>query len=378
MLCVDGGLHNVYPILAAYIADYPEQCLATSVQDNWCPDFWVPAEEWGDYDQEYRFWEKQTTLQALEENQDGYPWSVKVLGICPSRLFWADLPYVDISTCITPDILHQLNKGVFGDHIVKWCQSILGKGEVDHRIKGMLRLSGLHHFTQGISVIKQCMGKEQKGLAKVFLPTLVGCSKPEAIATTRNILDFMYYAHMPELSEVDLEEMDGYLEGFHNLKHVFVGTEAKRETMKALLDGEEFFHGIPKLHMICHYMRFIRELGTPNGYNTKVLERLHIDNIKVPWHVSNHVKVTEQMVIYLHQFVDAERAERKDAEEQHEDREDRGDDEDKGDGEDGNSEDKLWYPNPTLSIAKPPSMLKKPAAYLINKHGACNLIPATT
>jgi hypothetical protein len=27
MVCVDGFIHHTYPILSAYIVDYPEQCL---------------------------------------------------------------------------------------------------------------------------------------------------------------------------------------------------------------------------------------------------------------------------------------------------------------------------------------------------------------
>ncbi|KAJ1299554.1 hypothetical protein OPQ81_007348 [Rhizoctonia solani] len=87
--------------------------------------------------------------------------------------------------------------------------------------------------------------------------------------------------------------MEDALCTFHNHKDVFQELGA--------VSTDKGFHGIPKIHMISHYMHLIWELGTPNGYNTKTSEQLHIDFAKLGYRASNKVNATKQMALYIQQ-----------------------------------------------------------------------------
>jgi hypothetical protein len=60
--------------------------------------------------------------------------------------FWADLPHTNIFLAISPDILHQLHKGVFKDHFVKWCTSLVGEQGINDWFRAMFSHPHLHHF----------------------------------------------------------------------------------------------------------------------------------------------------------------------------------------------------------------------------------------
>jgi len=186
MVCADGFVHRVHPILAAYVADFPEQCLVACNKESHCPCCLVESQNCGDLeecachsmvDMLKTLWRKRRNKQSRKFDKEGlHP---------VFEPFWRDLPYTDIFICITPDILHQLHKGIFHDHLVQWCLGVLGKKEMDARFQAVTRYPGLCHFKKGISTVSQWTGTEHKQMERVFVGLLSGATEDGVLIVAR-------------------------------------------------------------------------------------------------------------------------------------------------------------------------------------------------
>ncbi|TCD60331.1 hypothetical protein EIP91_010340 [Steccherinum ochraceum] len=290
MLCADGFMRRVYPILAAYIADYPEQLLVTCCKKGWCPKCKRRDQEIGDLAEHLgtllrRQDETLDILQREEENIATREFGAQ--GLRPLyKPFWAGLPHADIFMAITPDILHQLHKGVFKDHLVKWCLQLAGP-EIDKRFACQIGHPGLRHFRLGISHIKQSTGAEHKQMEKVFGCVLPGAVQQSVVHAAIAILDFIYYAQLRSHTTTTLAALRDALRRFHQHKDAFVQLKCRPHFR------------IPKVHAMEHYAMMIEELGSADGYSTENPERLHIDLAKNAYRASNRKGYLIQMTTWL-------------------------------------------------------------------------------
>ena len=266
ILCSDGQVRLVFPIISAYVADHPEQCLVACCKETYCPKCLVPRLERGNpVRSELRNVEE--TLRILEDA------SLKMddnncfddQGLRPVDPFWKNLPNCDIFSTFTPDLLHQLHKGVFGDHLSVWARNIIDNDdEIDQRFKMMTRHPSLRHFHKGISLVSQWSGQEYKEVEKVFLGVIAGAADANVVSAVRAALDFIYYAHFERHTGSTLKRLETAWTDFHEKKSVFITHGIRKD------------FNFPKLHSMQHYVHMIKSHGTVDGFNTELPERLHI------------------------------------------------------------------------------------------------------
>ncbi|KAJ7177335.1 hypothetical protein C8R43DRAFT_1084604 [Mycena crocata] len=252
------------PLIEAGKNGVDMQCLVACCKENRCPRCVVDRNERGSR-LESLLRNEETTLQALADHQSRKSSDTfEADGIrAVYTPFWKDLPYTDIFGCFTPDLLHQLHKGVFKDHLA--CGT----------------------FKKGISSVSQWTGTEHKEMQRVFVGVLAGAVNAKVLTVVKALIDFIYYAQLQSHTSRTLDALQHSLDTFHAHKQVFID-----------LGIREHFN-IPKFHAIQHYVDGIRALGSADGYNTESPERLHIDFAKKAYRASNRRDYTEQMALWL-------------------------------------------------------------------------------
>jgi hypothetical protein len=293
-----GSVRRVHPLLACYVADYPEQCLVSTVKQSTCPKCHTASDELGNgvigplrnAIETLRIIDK--ALQHPKKAFHTICWEKQhnLSGYVPDP-FWSELPYCDIHTSITPDILHQINGGVFAT-LTQWCEFILvgSSSELDRRVQALPPAHGIRHFSNGFSVLMRKSGKEWKNMAKILLGALIGAVPQQVIKAARSLLDFIYMAQYISHSDETLQYMQNALDTFHKQKIVF----------KTLWPHVNF--NFPKLHSLLHFTSSIRLFGATDNYNSEQFERLHIDFAKDAYHATNRREERPQMVQHLKQM----------------------------------------------------------------------------
>jgi len=294
----DGAVRRCFPILAAYVGDYPEQMLVALVKNGNCPICPAPRENIGDWESKLEPRDTQKIIEALNSVDRGateFSKACAEAGIKPVQcVFWKNLPFVDIYRSITPDILHQLYQGIL-KHLISWIRAACGDAEIDARCR---RLPPNHHirlFMKGISHLSRVTGTEHDQISRFLLALVAdvrlpdGHSNAHLVRAVCALLDFIYLARYPIYTSETLGQMNDALHMFHLNRDIFVSL------------GIRTHFNIPKLHNSSHYYEFIQLYGTADNFNTEYTERLHIDLAKDAYASTNFKDEFPQMTLWLDQ-----------------------------------------------------------------------------
>ncbi|KAG2069776.1 hypothetical protein BDR04DRAFT_1128746 [Suillus decipiens] len=230
----DGYFRRVIYGLGPYITDYEEQVLLTCIVHYWC-----------------------TRLCSLSYTQ----------------LF----PQADIYHLITPNLLHQIIKGTFKDHLVSW-------------ITAVASFTGLHHFPQGWG-FKKWMEDNSKALMKmtVYLAAIYGHVPQAIVHAFRAFLEFCYLVCQNTITESTLAKIQDALSHYHQHRTIFVES------------GAITTFSLPHQHSLIHYVYLIQQFSAPNGLCSSITKSKHIKAVKEPWgHSSKHNALGQMLVTDQH------------------------------------------------------------------------------
>ncbi|KAI9569773.1 hypothetical protein HD554DRAFT_2019509 [Boletus coccyginus] len=132
--CADGHFRRVIYGLGPYIANYPEQALLGCIVQGWCTCCTAQNSDLdsGGGPRAHAHSEQLCTTMDPRTLWDDY-------GIVGDvEPFTAHFPRADIHELITPDLLHQLIKGTFKDHLVTWVQEYLEQNYPKQRVLRIL------------------------------------------------------------------------------------------------------------------------------------------------------------------------------------------------------------------------------------------------
>ncbi|KAL0058217.1 hypothetical protein AAF712_015113 [Marasmius tenuissimus] len=222
MRCPDGHFRRVIFGLGPYIADYPEQALLACVVQGWCPKCTAHPHE---LDDPNAFSRTRRWTDAMIEAHDGVLlWNAYgiVADVVPFTNYF---PRADIHELLTPDLLHQIIKGAFKDHLVDWINQFIlcthgdkdGKkiiDDIDRRLAAVPQFPGLRRFPEGRR-FSQWTGDDSKALMKVYLPALHGHLPPSILKCLSALLEFCYLVRRDFITESTLVKVQQALDDFH-------------------------------------------------------------------------------------------------------------------------------------------------------------------
>ncbi|THH16005.1 hypothetical protein EW146_g4567 [Bondarzewia mesenterica] len=254
--CPDGHLRWVIYGLGPYIADYPEQVMLACIVSGWCPRCTAHRDnlDGGGISRSHGL-----TRLLMDAYDDKELWDNH--GIIPDVMpFTARFPQADIHELISFDILHQVIKGTFKDHLIAWVEQYLKivhpagvaiaiMADIDRRIAAALAFPGLRRFPDGRG-FKQWIGDDSKALMKVYLSAIIGHVPPAMVCAIASFMDFCYLVRRSTINESTLTQIEDALHRFHADRAIFEETGVHPTGFS-----------LPRQHTLVHYRHLVQDFA---------------------------------------------------------------------------------------------------------------------
>jgi len=210
--CADGFQRQCYPLLAAWVGDYPEQVMVAQVSYGLCLMCEIPKGAPMGH----------STFRPLDNSRDQHIHSellqdniidaLHTLGVRPIRnLFW-QYPFCNVYRLSQPDELHQLLLGLVKD-LLHWLLKQLKarnvKDQFDNRFTSVPQYPGLQHFSTPFNSLKSgtWQGKEICGMIRTlavnWVPILV-CPEDDGKPAAETASDEILMGAVRALCELSL------------------------------------------------------------------------------------------------------------------------------------------------------------------------------
>ncbi|KAG2216809.1 hypothetical protein INT45_013821 [Circinella minor] len=312
---------SCYPVLATYMADYPEMCLLAGTKqsiktERACPccetktaDFHLLCS----YQDPEIFRTPQRMIDLYRHGRSLVRLRQKGLmeDMCKEYSinlsgFWKVKPIerFNIHRVLVADEMHQL-MGVYS-HLSFCCEKIILattdeydinigteiKNKIAERAASLPTYKHLRHFKNGIFVsdLKNPTNSELMDNMWIFLICIYDYLPEQAVLCVRKFIDFVIQATGREYKEFALKELDETLSDYYKYSAIF--------------ENESPSHmRFPKNHMLSKYSSDIMKHGSIMWYSTCHSERQHKRDCKRPAKRTNgHSNYTQQMARTIHYY----------------------------------------------------------------------------